>query len=106
MYEGYGLTEISGIATTYREGQPRKPGSVGLPLGDTELRVVSPEGLPVAGGEVGEVQFRGASVIPGYWRGAGNAADDGLGRRLAPDRRSRLSWTATATSSWSTGSRR
>ncbi len=73
VYEGYGLTEISGIATTYREGQPRKPGSVGFPLGDTELRVVSPEGLRVAGGEVGEVQFRGASVIPGYWRGAGNA---------------------------------
>ncbi len=73
VYEGYGLTEISGIATTYREGQLRKPGSVGLPLGDTELRIVSPEGLPVAGGEVGEVQFRGASVIPGYWRGAGNA---------------------------------
>ena len=58
VYEGYGLTEISGIATTYREGQPRKPGSVGLPLGDTELRVVSPEGLRIAVGEVGEVQPR------------------------------------------------
>ena len=73
VYEGYGLTEISGIATTYREGQLRKPGSVGLPLGDTELRIVSAEGVPVAAGEVGEVQFRGTSVIPGYWRGAGTA---------------------------------
>jgi long-chain acyl-CoA synthetase len=71
VYEGYGLTEISGIATTYREGQERKPGSVGLPLGDTELRVTGPDGSPVAAGEVGEVRFSGSSVIPGYWRGAG-----------------------------------
>ena len=42
VFEGYGLTEISGIATTYRQGQPRKAGSVGHPLGDTELRIVSP----------------------------------------------------------------
>jgi long-chain acyl-CoA synthetase len=74
VYEGYGLTEISGIATTYREGQLRKPGSVGLPLGDTRLRIVSPDGSLVAAGEVGEVQFRGASVIPGYWRGADAAS--------------------------------
>ena len=58
VYEGYGLTELSGIATTYVQGQPRKPGSVGMPLGGTELRI----------GELGEVQFRGPSVIPGYWQ--------------------------------------
>ncbi len=69
--EGYGLTEISGIATTYRLGEIRKPGSVGRPLGDTELRIVSPDGGELPAGEVGEVQFRGSSVIPGYWRGAG-----------------------------------
>ena len=65
VYEGYGLTEISGIATTYREGQPRTPGAVGCPLGDTELRLVSPDP-----DDVGEVQFRGSSVIPGYWQGS------------------------------------
>jgi len=67
VYEGYGLTELSGIATTYVAGQPRKPGSVGTPLGGTELRIVSLEGEPLPAGEVGEVQFRGPSVIPGYW---------------------------------------
>jgi long-chain acyl-CoA synthetase len=69
--EGYGLTEVSGIATTYRMEQPRTPGAVGCPLGDTEMRLVSPDGAEVAPSEVGEVQFRGASVIPGYWQGAG-----------------------------------
>jgi long-chain acyl-CoA synthetase len=67
VYEGYGLTELSGIATTYVRGQTPRPGSVGTPLGGTELRIVSLEGEPVPAGEVGEVQFRGPSVIPGYW---------------------------------------
>ena len=49
VFEGYGLTELSGIATTYRQGQPRKAGSVGHPLGDTELRIVSPDGPEVRG---------------------------------------------------------
>ena len=61
VLEGYGLTELSGIATTYAVGQPRKPGSVGKPLGGTEIRIRD------AVDGVGEVQFRGASVIPRYW---------------------------------------
>jgi long-chain acyl-CoA synthetase len=65
--EGYGLTELSGIATTYMPGERRRPGSVGRPLGGTELRIVSLDGGPLPAGEIGEVQFRGPSVIPGYW---------------------------------------
>ncbi len=71
--EGYGLTEISGIATTFRQGEPRKPGSVGRPLGDTELRIVSLTGEDLPDGEVGEVRFRGSSVVAGYWRGPGES---------------------------------
>jgi long-chain acyl-CoA synthetase len=67
VYEGYGLTELSGIATTYVRGQTPKPGSVGMPLAGTELRIVSLAGEPLRAGEIGEVQFRGPSVIPGYW---------------------------------------
>ena len=74
--EGYGLTELSGIATTYAPGQPRKPGSVGMPLGGTEIRIAEPDDRGV-----GEVQFRGPSVVPGYWRDpeATAAAIDGDG---------------------------
>ena len=67
VYEGYGLTELSGLATTYVRNQTRKPGSVGMPLGGSELRIVSLEGGPLPAGKVGEVEFRGPSVIPGYW---------------------------------------
>ena len=62
VVEGYGLTELSGIATTYPVGRRRKPGSVGVPLGGTELRIHDPDDQGV-----GEVMFRGPSVIPGYW---------------------------------------
>ncbi len=60
--EGYGLTELSGIATTTGVGQPRKAGSVGMPLGGTEIRIAGPDERGV-----GEVMLRGPSVIPGYW---------------------------------------
>ncbi len=66
--EGYGLTELSGIATTYLPDEERRPGSVGRPLGGTELRVVSLDGEPLPPHEVGEVQLRGPSVVPGYWQ--------------------------------------
>jgi len=62
VLEGYGLTELSGIATTYRVGERRKPGSVGKPLGGTEIRIHD------AVDGVGEVQLRGPSVIAGYWQ--------------------------------------
>jgi long-chain acyl-CoA synthetase len=69
VYEGYGLTELSGIATAHSVGEPRKPGSVGKPLGTTELRVDEGED------GIGEVQFRGPSVIPGYWNDAEATAE-------------------------------
>jgi long-chain acyl-CoA synthetase len=75
VYEGYGLTELSGIATTYVHGQRRKPGSVGMPLGGTAMRIMSLERLPLPAGEVGEVEFRGPSVIPGYWNDPQATAD-------------------------------
>jgi long-chain acyl-CoA synthetase len=67
VYEGYGLTELSGIATTYVQGQPRKLGSVGMPLEGTQLRIVDADGTECPAYEPGEVEFRGPSVIPGYW---------------------------------------
>ena len=62
VVEGYGLTELSGIATTYTLGQPRRVGSVGKPLGGTEIRIRDADD-----DGVGEVQLRGPSVIAGYW---------------------------------------
>jgi long-chain acyl-CoA synthetase len=66
VLEGYGLTEISGVATTHRSGAAQKPGSAGVPVPNTELRIVSLDGEVRPPREPGEVQLRGASVIREY----------------------------------------
>jgi long-chain acyl-CoA synthetase len=62
IHEGYGLTEMSGLATTFALGRRRKAGSVGRPSSGTEIRIANADERGV-----GEVQFRGPSVIRGYW---------------------------------------
>ncbi|MFD6068596.1 class I adenylate-forming enzyme family protein [Amycolatopsis lurida] len=68
--EGYGLTEVTMgavIAPSYRSAT-RKVGSVGLPLPDTEIKIVPAEGGedPLPAGESGEVCLRGPQVMTGY----------------------------------------
>jgi hypothetical protein len=41
--------------------------SVGVPVIDTEVRVTSPDGVPLDAGRVGEVRVRGPGVFSGYW---------------------------------------
>jgi long-chain acyl-CoA synthetase len=68
ILEGYGLSETSPVASFNRRDRERKPGSIGLPVGGVEMRVVDAEGDEVAQGEVGEIAIRGANVMKGYWR--------------------------------------
>ena len=75
VVEGYGLTELSGIATTYVSGQSRKAGSVGMPLEGTELRIAGGNGKALPANERGEIEFRGPSVIPGYWEDEESTAE-------------------------------
>ncbi|TKJ18516.1 AMP-binding protein [Blastococcus sp. CCUG 61487] len=68
--EGYGLTEVTMMASgnpSFRSGT-RKPGTVGVPVFDTEISIRSLEdGQPVPQGERGEVCIRGPQVMRGYW---------------------------------------
>jgi long-chain acyl-CoA synthetase len=67
LIEGYGLTETSPL-THANPIQRAKPGSIGIPLPDTDCRIVSIEGegeLPV--GSEGELLIRGPQVMKGYW---------------------------------------
>lgn len=57
IYEGYGLTETAGgIAVNTPEA--RRPGTVGRPFPNTEVRMA----------EDGEILLRGSGVFPGYWK--------------------------------------
>jgi long-chain acyl-CoA synthetase len=68
--EAYGLSECTmgcSCNPTSREGY--RLGSVGLPLADTEIKIMEGETgeteVPI--GEVGEVVLRGPQVMKGYW---------------------------------------
>ena len=46
----------------------RRLTSIGKPLEDVEVMIVSEEGTPVTGEEVGEIVARGERMMKGYWR--------------------------------------
>ncbi|MCI4366692.1 MAG: long-chain fatty acid--CoA ligase, partial [Thermoplasmata archaeon] len=68
LIEGYGLTEASPVTHANPIQGDRRTGSIGLPLPETDHRIVDAETgtreLPV--GEVGELAVRGPQVMGGY----------------------------------------
>ena len=50
------------------EKKLRRLTSIGKPLEDVEVMIVSEEGMPVGEGEVGEIVARGDRMMKGYWR--------------------------------------
>ncbi|MFI5690714.1 class I adenylate-forming enzyme family protein [Kribbella sp. NPDC051586] len=67
VHQGYGLTEASpGVTTTLGETEP-KPGSVGRPLPNVEVRIADEQGEDVEGDDPGEILIRGGNLFSGYW---------------------------------------
>jgi long-chain acyl-CoA synthetase len=70
VYEGYGLTETSPVATFNQKSWPCKPGTVGKAIWGVEVEIARSdvegriEVLPA--GELGEVVIRGHNVMAGY----------------------------------------
>lgn len=69
VVQGYGMTEASPATHMTPPGpHASRHGSVGWPLADTEVRLVSTDhGGDVEEGEPGEVLVRGPQVMKGYW---------------------------------------
>jgi len=66
--ELYGMTECSPVSTCNPRYGLKKPGSVGLPYPDTEVKLTDPEtDEPVPLGETGEICVRGPQVMKGYY---------------------------------------
>jgi long-chain acyl-CoA synthetase len=72
--EGYGMTESSPVVTM-NPPQAIQIGTIGLPIPNTQLRLVDDEGQDVVLGEVGELWIKGPQVMKGYWRDAQATAD-------------------------------
>jgi long-chain acyl-CoA synthetase len=66
LVEGYGLTETSPLTHANPIARPR-PGSIGVPLPDTDARIVDDGGQDVTAGSTGELLIRGPQVMLGYW---------------------------------------
>jgi malonyl-CoA/methylmalonyl-CoA synthetase len=66
ILERYGMTETN-MNTSNPYSGARRPGTVGLPLPDVELRIMDSEG-EVAQGEIGTIEVRGPNVFKGYWQ--------------------------------------
>ncbi len=67
ILEGYGLTETSPVATL-NPPDAIQLGSIGLPVLDTELKVIDEEGNTLPQGEAGELCIKGPQVMKGYWQ--------------------------------------
>jgi len=68
LQQGYGLTESSpGTHISSDDPATIKPGSIGVPVPNTECRVVDPAtGVDVGPGVDGEIWIRGPQVMQGY----------------------------------------
>lgn len=65
--KGYGMTEVSACATV-TVGDANTPGSVGIPLVNTNICVVDPDtGKELPIGEQGEICISGPGVMAGYY---------------------------------------
>jgi long-chain acyl-CoA synthetase len=70
LVEGYGLTECSPVTHANPFNGVRKPGHIGLPIPDTDVRIMSlddpDQEMPT--GEAGELCVKGPQVMLGYWK--------------------------------------
>lgn len=67
LLERYGMTEI-GMGLSNPLDRPRIPGAVGSPLPRVQARLVDEAGQEVGDGVAGQIQIKGPTVFPGYWR--------------------------------------
>ncbi|HET9703709.1 MAG TPA: AMP-binding protein [Vicinamibacterales bacterium] len=67
IYQGYGLTETSPVATLNPFHRPKRE-AIGVPVPGTDARIVGDDGKDVAPGEPGELWVKGPQVMQGYWQ--------------------------------------
>ncbi|MBN2357452.1 AMP-binding protein, partial [candidate division KSB1 bacterium] len=68
VYEAYGLSEASPAVSTNYHHRPTRPGSIGQPIPEVEVRIVDDQDQEVPRGEVGELLVKGPNVSAGYYK--------------------------------------
>ncbi|SDD67400.1 malonate--CoA ligase [Rhodospira trueperi] len=67
ILERYGMTE-TGMLTGNPYDAERRPGSVGFPFPQVEVRVTDDQDRPLGTDEIGGIQVRGPNIMKGYWK--------------------------------------
>jgi long-chain acyl-CoA synthetase len=82
LVEGYGLTEASPVTHAVPFDGPSKPGSMGIPIPNTEAKIVDLiTGADLKPGAVGELAVRGPQVMRGYLDGSDPLQEGGSALR-------------------------
>lgn len=70
VVDHYGQSETGPLTFLKPWDPPEKYSSIGRPAIGVDLRIVDPQGAPVAPGEIGEIVVRGDFVFEGYFENA------------------------------------
>jgi long-chain acyl-CoA synthetase len=68
LAEGYGLTETSPVATCNPIDGTERIGTIGVPLPNTDVKIIDDNGNDLPIGERGELCIKGPQVMRGYWQ--------------------------------------
>jgi long-chain acyl-CoA synthetase len=74
ILEGYGLTEAAPVCSFTRVDRQQKPGSIGIAIPGTIIKIVDENNNELPRGEVGELIVRGENVMQGYYKDAAATA--------------------------------
>ncbi len=68
IVEGYGLSETSPSATCNPVDSTSYSGNIGLPMPNTDIKLLDDDGNEVPLGSPGEIAIKGPQVMAGYWQ--------------------------------------
>ncbi len=65
--EGYGMTECSPLISACVDPSAEHTGSIGVPMPNTDIKIIKEDGKEAKIGEAGELWIKGPQVMQGYW---------------------------------------
>ena len=75
ILERYGMTEAGMITSNPLDGA-RRPGTVGFPLPDVQVRVATQDGTVLDREEIGILEIKGPNLFQGYWNKPEKTAEE------------------------------